>query len=143
VCLTSEPIYENTKSGRGYNSRIYGAEYESSNYGIYPDSVHNHDVPCAVCHVTKRTSQIMIPGRNVCPTGWTCEYKGYLMAERYDYYRTTYTCMDGNPDNSSETGTHTNKDGVLFHFVEAICSGSLPCTPYIDGQELTCAVCTL
>jgi hypothetical protein len=65
------------------------------------------------------------------------------MAERYDYYRTTYTCMDGNPDNSSETGTHANKDGALFHFVEAICSGSLPCTPYIDGQELTCAVCTL
>jgi hypothetical protein len=49
--------------------------------------------------------------------------------------------MDGNPDNSSET--HANKDGALFHFVEAICSGSLPCTPYIDGLELTWAVCTL
>jgi hypothetical protein len=77
----------------------------------------------------------------MCPTGWTREYKGYLMAENYNFYRTTYTCMDGNPDYSSET--HANRNGALFYFVEGICSGSLPCTPYIDGQELTCAVCTL
>ena len=84
VCLTRDPIYEKYKSGlQGSYSRIYGAEYQTYSAGIYPGSLHNHDAPCAVCHVTKRTSQMMIPGRNVCPAGWTREYKGYLMAEEY------------------------------------------------------------
>jgi len=33
-------------------------------------------------------------------------------------------------------------DGAIFSFVEAKC-GALPCGPYIDGYELTCAVCSL
>jgi hypothetical protein len=92
-----------------------------------------------VCHVTKRASQMMIPGRNVCPAGWTREYKGYLMAEKHSYYRTMYTCVDENPDYTR--GTHANLDGALFYFTEGVC-GSLPCKPYIAGLELTCAVCT-
>lgn len=140
VCLTRNPIYEKYLAGKqDYRSRIYGAEYESGNHGIYPRIVHNHEVPCAVCHVNKRAAQIMIPGRNVCPKEWTREYKGYLMAEKHDYHRSMYTCMDGNPDYSPET--HRNIDGALFLFVEAVC-GSLLCKQYIEGHELTCAVCT-
>ena len=138
VCLTRDPIYEKSASG-GTVTKIYGAEYETYSYGIYPSSLFEHDVPCAVCHVTTRASQMMVPGRNVCPAGWTREYKGYMMAEYYTHYRTMYTCVDENPDYTR--GTHANLNGALFYFVEGVC-GSLPCKPYIAGKELTCAVCT-
>ena len=140
VCLTRDPIYAKYQSGfQNERSRIFGAEYQTHAFGIYPSSLHDHDVPCAVCHVAKRASQMMVPGRNVCPTGWAREYKGYLMAERHDYHSTMYTCVDEAPDYTR--GTHTNRDGALFFFVEGVC-GSLPCKPYIAGRELTCAVCT-
>jgi hypothetical protein len=86
VCLTHDPIYAKYKSGyQDGRSRIFGAEYQTYSTGTYPSSLHNHDVPCVVCHVTKRASQMMVPGRNVCPTGWTREYKEYyLMAEKLD-----------------------------------------------------------
>jgi hypothetical protein len=100
-------------------SRIYGAEYQTYSTGIYPSSLHDHDVPCAVCHVAKRSSQMMIPGRNICPAGWTREYKGYLMAETQDYHRTMYTCVDEYPNYTR--GTHANVNG---DFVEGEC-GSL------------------
>ena len=113
VCLTRDPIYKKSVSG-AYVTKIYGAEYQTYSYHLYPSSLHNHDVPCAVCHVTTRASQMMIPGRNVCPAGWTREYKGYLMAEYHTHYRTMCTCMDENPDYTR--GTHANTDGALFFF---------------------------
>ena len=61
------------------------------------------------------------------------------MAERHNFHRTMYTCVDEAPDYTP--GTHANHNGALFYFVEGQC-GSLPCQPYIAGHELTCAVCT-
>ena len=141
VCLTRDPIYEKYQSGAQSNerSKIYGAEYETYSTGIFPNSLMQHDVPCAVCHVTKRASQMLVPGRNVCSAGWTREYKGYLMAEYHNHHRTMYTCVDENPDYTRRTNANLN--GALFYFVEGAC-GSLPCKPYIEGHELTCAVCT-
>ena len=139
VCLTRDPIYEKYQSGSQSNSKMYGAEYELNSKGIFPSSVHNHDVPCAVCHVTKRASQMMLPGRNVCPAGWTREYKGYLMA---DYFVTIVRCI-----HVWMKILITREEPTLI--VRALCSifvegecGSLPCKPYIAGRELTCAVCS-
>lgn len=96
--------------------------------------------PCAVCHAESRGSHVMIPARNVCPSGWTMEYRGYLMVAHYNHRgRTQFICVDGNP--SASLGTHVNHNGALLYFVESHC-GSLPCFPYIQGYELTCAVCT-
>ncbi len=140
VCLTRDPIYKTYQSGhQTHRARIYGAEYESFSTGIYPSSLFEHDVPCAVCHVTKRASQMMVPGRNVFPAGWTREYKGYMMAEQYDHNRSMFTCVDEIPD--YKQGTRASLNGALFYFVEGVC-GSLPCKPYIEGHELTCAVWT-
>jgi N-acetylated-alpha-linked acidic dipeptidase len=83
-------------------------------FGIYPNSLHDHDIPYAVCHVAKRASQMMIPGHNVCLAGWTCEFKGYLMAEMLDHHRTMYTCVDENPNYTR--GTHANLNGALLYF---------------------------
>jgi len=38
-------------------------------------------------------------------------------------------------------GTNHDHNGLLFHSVEGRC-GSLPCPPYEETKELTCAVCT-
>ena len=96
-------------------------------------SVYDHNVPCAVCFSDARTTVLMISGRYSCPTGWTREYYGY------SHHRSRYECVDVSPE--TVAGGGTNHDGALFYHVEPRC-GSLPCPPYVEEKELTCAVCT-
>ena len=137
LCLPDSPQYLSYYPGHqsGY---LYGAEYE-----IFPGqpfrSMHNHNVPCAVCHSSTRASLLTIPARTSCPSSWTREYYGYLMAEHLTQGRSTYECMDRSPQ--SVPGSAGNTDGALFYHQEATCNG-LPCPPYVDGREVTCAVCT-
>ena len=141
LCLPLDPIYDRYKSGTQGSSYIYGTEYEvNGQSNIFSQNLHDHDAPCVVCHTETRGSHVMVPARNVCPSGWTMEYKGYLMAAHHGHKgRTEFICVDGNP--SATFGTHVNKNGALLYFVEGSC-GSLPCGPYVQGNELTCAVCT-
>ena len=139
-CVTLEP--QNFAYGPGTvdASFIYGSEYEM--WGNIPKAnlhLHEHDVPCVVCYVPKRTAKIMIPGTYKCPTAWTLEYYGYLMAERYNHHRSTFECVDHAPERA--LGGHVNHNGALFYHVEPRC-GSLPCPPYENQKEMTCAVCT-
>ena len=137
LCLTTTPQYLSYGSeNNDYRGLLYGAEYEAISGQPY-HAVHNHDVPCAVCHVVQR-SVLMIPGQYTCPTGWTREYYGYLVSEYHEYHRSTYECMDISPETS---GSQANEDGALFHHVEARC-GSLACPPYEETKKLTCAVCS-
>ena len=94
-----------------------------------------------MCHVSNRTAVYMVPAKYTCPTGWTREYYGYLMVEHYKYKasQTRYICMDALL--KPLPGSTTNHNGLLFYFVEGSC-GSLPCPPYDNTNELTCAVCT-
>ena len=141
LCLPNDPIYDKYKTGNQGSSYIYGAEFEiNQQINIFPVNPHDHDAVCAVCHTESRGSHVMIPARNVCPSGWTMEYKGYLMTEHYNHKgRTQFICVDGEPD--VETGTNANLNGALLYFVEGHC-GALPCAPYVQGKELTCVVCT-
>eukprot|EP00058_Branchiostoma_floridae_P013327 XP_002598815.1 hypothetical protein BRAFLDRAFT_74508 [Branchiostoma floridae] len=142
VCLPKDPEWGVfTDGNQGYGAYMYGAEYELStvNNPFQSVSGRNHDVPCAVCHVASRGSKLMIPARLSCPSGWTREYKGYLMTSHYAQYRSEFVCMDGEPE--TRPGGHVNHNGALFYPVEAYC-GSLPCPNYVQGRELTCVVCT-
>ncbi|KAJ8028413.1 Short-chain collagen C4 [Holothuria leucospilota] len=147
LCLPEEPIYDETESSaHGERGRIYGGEYQTSPSDTIPPfrNLYQHDVPCAVCKATNRPSLLMIPARNVCPDDkWTKEYHGYLMSERSIHYRTEYVCVDSHPQAVHRTSANNN--GALFYLVEGICTegGGLPCGPYINGYELTCAVCTM
>ena len=140
-CITLEPQnFDDFGPGTVDASYIYGSEYEM--WGNVPKSLlslHEHDVPCAVCYVTRRTAIITIPGTYICPTGWTREYYGYLMAERHNHHRSTFECVDKEPKRA--LGGHANHNGALFYVVEPRC-GSLPCPPYDQQKEMTCAVCT-
>eukprot|EP00058_Branchiostoma_floridae_P020349 XP_002605839.1 hypothetical protein BRAFLDRAFT_84324 [Branchiostoma floridae] len=123
---------------------MYGAEYQMSehdhaNFASFPTGFAQ-DVPCAVCYVPTRGSELMIPARNTCPTGWIKEYDGYLMASKYYHAGAKeYVCVDGQPE--IIPGGDANQNGALFYLVEARC-GSLPCPSYVEGRELTCVVCT-
>ena len=141
ICLPLNPKFEKIASGAQGSAYVYGTEYQvSSQSNMFIKNLDDPDAPCAVCHAESRGSHVMIPARNVCPSGWTLEYKGYLMSGHYGHNgRTEFICVDGNAEPT--TGSHVNKNGALLYFVEGNC-GSLPCPPYADGKELTCVVCT-
>ena len=135
-CVTLQP--KNLSYTRGTSTAvalIYGSEYQT-----YSNTkLRDHDVPCVVCYVPTRTAKIMIPGTYECPARWTREYEGFLMTAYYRHYRTTFECVD----RAAEVveGSRKNIDGALFFYVEPRC-GSLPCPPYDEQKEMTCAVCT-
>jgi hypothetical protein len=142
LCLPLNPIFDKITPGTQGYSYVYGIEYESPPHSnIFHPNVHDHDAPCAVCHTESRGSHLMIPARNMCPSGWTLEYKGYLMTANLGQTgRTQFICVDGNPE--AIPGSHSaQQDVAILYFVESQC-GSLPCPPYGNGKELTCVVCT-
>ncbi|XP_077998536.1 uncharacterized protein LOC144451536 [Glandiceps talaboti] len=144
LCMPEEPVYDETVSGvSGTGARLYGGEYQTHSFGPM-SQLADHDPPCSVCRITTRTTVLMIPARNVCPDSWTREYYGYLMAAHYSHEgRTEFICVDKSA--KARPATRISQDGALLYPVEGICSntGGLPCDPYVNGNELTCAVCTV
>ena len=133
LCLPDDPEYSSTPFGYGY-VLVYGAEYEAI------ADVHNQNVPCAVCHVATRSSYLMIPAKYSCPSSWTREYHGYLVAERHTHENNkVFECMDASPERVRNGDG--NQDGALFYYSKAQCVG-LQCGPYNANYALTCAVCT-
>ena len=143
ICLPEQPQYSTYTAGtQGGRAFLYGAEYETS---LWDNSgpmrfLHDHNVPCAVCYASTREAVVMIPARLSCPSSWTREYYGYLMANWYGHRRTMFECVDRNAQ--SIPGSRANTDGTLFYHVEVQCSFGIPCPPYDTQKEVTCAVCT-
>ena len=135
LCMPEDPEYtlRFTTGVRG-QSYVFGAEYQRS-----IPSVHDHNVPCAVCYASTRAAVMMIPAKTTCPQSWTREYYGYLMAGHHSHQRTTFECVDRDQD--SIPGSAANTNGALFYHVEASCNG-MPCPPYDPQKELNCVVCT-
>ncbi len=67
----------------------------------------------------------MIPGRISCPTGYTLEYNGYIMANYYQHQRSDFVCVDAAPELA---GSSANNDGNLWYPTEIEC-GSLRAAP--------------
>ena len=143
LCLPEQPQYSTYTAGTASaRAHLYGAEYETVGYANGPlQSLHNHNVPCAVCYAPTRETVVMIPARLSCPSSWTREYYGYLMAERSDpaHNRSTFECVDQSPQSVPDSIANTN--GALFYHTEVKCNG-IPCPPYDAQKEVTCVVCT-
>ena len=138
-CLPLNPNYLTTQTARtGLVADMHGAEYETKPFS-FSNRVHDHVVVCAVCYVS-RSAVHMIPARYTCPTGWTTEYYGYLMAECWSHNRSQYTCVD--KVFKTVFGTGADRDGLTFYPVQARCTGSLLCPPFEETKVLSCAVCT-
>ena len=137
LCLPNNPQYskDGVPSGSTF-SYLYGSEYQSTLVGT-----HQHNVPCTVCYVATRASTLMIPAHTTCPTSWTKEYQGYLMAEKNTHARSAaYECVDEDAESVAESSANTN--GALFYHVVATCGKGLPCPPYVTTKTITCVVCT-
>ena len=104
------------------------------------NSLLDNPAPCAVCYVSGRSTILMIPARTQCPDGWTSEYAGYLVSEANSSTRkrNSYICWDEAPKVALGG---TSKDPAVIYPVEVQC-GSLPCSVYVSGRELTCIVCS-
>ena len=153
LCLPEQPQWKTYLAGSQAQSTagtIAGIEYELFDSGIYHNNIFsesnnggnpllNNPAPCAVCYVGGRSTILMIPARTQCPDGWTAEYAGYLVSEarRYDR-RSSYVCWDEAPEVA--TGP-VNQNNAVIYPVEVLC-GSLPCSVYFTGRELTCIVCS-
>ena len=139
-CLPIDPNYHTPISGTQHRARMHGAQYYTlTNSQSHLHGRHYHDVPCAVCYVTQRSTVYMVPAKYTCPSGWTKEYYGYLMSKYYTRHPSHYTCMDSAL--KSVIGSAEKHDSFTFTFIEGRC-GSLPCPPYDKTRELSCAVCT-
>ncbi|KAJ8047318.1 Short-chain collagen C4 [Holothuria leucospilota] len=146
LCMPEEPIYDEPVAGSSGQNRgyVYGAEYETITFANW-NHLHDNNVYCAVCWAPNRSSLMMVPARNICPGSlWTKEYSGYLVSSYYNHEgRTEFVCMDRNAEAVPRSSHST--DGALFYPVDGRCNShgsGLPCGPYVDGYELTCAVCT-
>ena len=139
LCMPHNPQYGEYLAGVQGNSLIYGTEYQLNRGGPISSTLHDHNVPCAVCYVSTRETVLMLPARLECPSFWTLEYTGYLMSHANGHHRTMFECVDKNPN--TIPGSAANTNGAEFYHVEANCNG-LPCGPYDPEKELTCAVCT-
>lgn len=143
LCLPLNPDYiTNPRSNSAsFYSVLHGGEYDTWN-GPQND-LGNHNVACAVCLASTRSAMTMVPAKTQCPSSWTREYYGYLMAERENgvqFSQSSYTCIDVNPD--TVPGEARDTAGVHFTYVIAICSNGIPCPQYVAGRVITCAVCT-
>lgn len=135
LCMPSDPDYAlASRPGEQGHNYVYGTEYQKQIGGR-----SNTNVPCAVCHVKKHTSVLMIPAKTTCPKGWQREYYGYLMSGNDNFERTVYECVD--KDLETIQNSEANERGATFYHVEANCSG-LKCPPYNSRKELNCVVCT-
>ena len=81
----------------------------------------------------------MVPAKTECPSSWTREYYGYLTTEHNSHYRSSFNCIDINPEGITETST--DREGANFYYTASACSG-LDCPPYESSRILSCAVCT-
>ena len=137
LCLPHNPVYSLYRNGIQNVARLGPVEFHPHapiGTATFDDNAH-----CAVCRTTRPTT-MMIPATIYCPSGWTREYYGYLMTSHNNNHRGSFVCIDRftQPFPGGRGNTLVAHD--LWN-VEAHCN-IIPCPPYDDKKELTCAVCS-
>lgn len=150
LCVFDRPQWgSNNKAGaQNGGSFLYGAEYEmrdgtnspflTSNNG--GRTLFNLNPPCVLCRTLAKSQQMMIPGRTDCPPDWKFQYRGYLVTAHRSHRKMDFMCLDEAPEATSSS--HRDENGATLYVVEAAC-GSLPCPPFVAGNEIACVVCVL
>ena len=145
LCLPNDPQpLETTHGIDSDRAKLYGVEYDLSSGSLnILASVKTHNAPCVVCYTSQRATVLTMPGKPTCPSSWTLEYAGYLVADRFNHNRVMFECMDKEPECIPGSAGWINGWGGLFKFTEvASCTVGIPCPPYSHGMELSCAMCT-
>lgn len=140
ICLSGSPVYAVYNDGDHNGALVYGLEYETSGYGLATlANRHDYDGVCAVCEVGGASETLMMPGTNSCPSGWTLQYWGYLMANHYTQRKSEFVCVNNNP---LQSGSNANSNGTLWYPTETETGALVNGSPYFQDREMTCAVCT-
>ena len=99
LCLPYDPQYSQYGSGVDGFSPLTGVQYEAPATTEPLHNVNYHNMPCAVCYTSSRVTVLMIPAKLTCPTNWTTEYTGYIMASHTCHEgRLLYECIDQAPE---------------------------------------------
>lgn len=140
LCLASSPTWLGFSDANQNGALLYGTEYQTQGYGVIGLAPLNDlDADCALCRQPAADAMFMYPGNATCPSGWTTEYQGYLMASHYTENGREMVCVD--KDAVGRPGSAANLDGNQWYPTEVEC-GSLPCLPYVQDREVACSVCT-
>ena len=77
LCLSKDgPEYNKINTAATeYRNVIKGVEFQTYDYGIFPNTAYNQNVACARCY-SERSAVMMLPARRTCPAGWYKEYEG-------------------------------------------------------------------
>ena len=142
LCLSNSPTFlAYTRGSQDWRATLHGTEYETNNGASGPfESLHDHNVPCAVCYVNTRVASIMIPGQTICPVSWTVEYYGYLMATSKQHRRTMFVCVDVNAAALPGEAHNTLYINPIYHVEGATWNCTMSSLRY--RKESTCVVCT-
>eukprot|EP00049_Salpingoeca_infusionum_P023736 m.13631 g.13631 ORF g.13631 m.13631 type:complete len:4451 (+) comp5977_c0_seq1:73-13425(+) len=141
MCMHPEPEYKQFNAGGSNGAQVYRGEYQTSDSGaaIF-QKLQNHDVPCAICQLPRsRTHKLTVPGKLACPGGFQVEYTGVMMSEKNDHQKSTYVCVDENPESG---GTPTDENGLLFYATEMQTANGRIRPEYAPYQELPCVECS-
>ena len=140
LCMPFDPQYV-PGIGNGGGSYVHGSEYEGvNNINSGKRNIQDRNIPCAVCQVQSRSTAIMVPARNTCPSGWTREYYGFLMGGHHRQGKRNFICMDRHM--KTLPGHAGNQDGSTLYSVATQCGWGLNCPPYQSEKPLTCAMCS-
>lgn len=106
-----------------------------------------HQVPCAVCRREKRSTTLLTPARNICPSGWFKEYYGYLMTQQRGSARSQHICVDADANGIPGSNTTRARQGPFIQPVAYKCDEP-SCPQNLESSDnkakaLTCVVCTI
>jgi len=160
LCVHEKPQWSksNVPGVQAWSSLLYGTEYEIHAAGGFPNNkpfesdnargadLANRDAVCVLCYVPNSSTNFMLPGRQDCGEDnddLKLEYKGLLASNSVnwgDQHRSEFICIDEAPE--ARLGSEADLNGALLYPVQVAC-GSLPCPDYVNGNEVTCAVCSV
>ena len=93
---------------------MYGTEYENPIGGN-----DNDDATCAVCYVSTRETQLMLPAKTSCLASWTREYYGYLMSGPiWNSASSSFVCVDRAYE--PVPGSQGHRNAAHLHHVEQL-----------------------
>ena len=123
---------------------IYRVEYTHENDAFSftgsarQGSLGKFDAVCSVCQAPARAWSLMVPGRKDCPASFTLDYRGYLMASRWNsHYRSKHVCVDYEAEGVA--GSDSDAQSATLFPVET--DGELS-SEYADNKEISCAQCS-
>ena len=117
----------------GGSRPVYGVEYQTGGYINHAD---DHNMPCAVCEVTRKSATLMIPSHYNCPSGWYKEYEDYIMAGATGLEGSSmFNCINVDLEQIPGTGG----DRGWHHLCPTYVAPSYDSTP---SYAMSCVVCS-